>query len=483
VTGDLKLAIESFVKSCSQPVLSEPGEELIQLQGENLSLDAHLGGLSLQAWNEQRNLVRRVIAIESQSRSKLVLRVERFGKKFGTLSLLDLKKLDRQLVGLRTSRQEFREVFRRFLRREFPGFRLGELSTEADLEQSLSPAFPRALIHEGTTALAAIGAGPDSNVDSMLTFGLIWLDYLRSLPQRLTIRGLVLFLPAGRERNTCLRLHFLDPQRASYAALAYSEEGCIRRIDLADYGNVDTRVEPCRRAPLELDALSKSLLQISGVETVQAHSGALIFRVHGLEFARLADGVMTAGLETKRKVTASNGSEILTLARELVRLRAFDSPDRQHPFMLRNPECWLESQVRAHLEDLDPSLCVNPVYGQVPALAASGRGLLDLLAVDRCGRLAVIELKASQDIQLPLQALDYWIRVKWHLDRREFSRQGYFPGTQIGPAAPRLLLVAPALDFHPTNERVLRFFSPEIQVERFGVGIQWQQELKLMYRI
>jgi hypothetical protein len=48
--------------------------------------------------------------------------------------------------------------------------------------------------------------------------------------------------------------------------------------------------------------------------------------------------------------------------------------------------------------------------------------------VDYSGRLAVLELKASQDIHLPLQALDYWIRVKWHLDRDEFSSHGYFPG-------------------------------------------------------
>lgn len=437
----------------------------------------------MQAWNEQRNFVRRVVGIESQTRSKLVLRVERFGKKIGSISLLDLKKADRQSVGLRTSRQEFREVFRRFLRREYPGFKLAELTTEADLEQSLSPVFPRAFLREGSNAWAAIGAGPDSTVDSALTFGLIWLDYLRNLHQRLAICGLILFLPAGQERNTCLRLLFLDRQRASYIVFVYSEDGCIRRIDLTDYGNVDTHIEACRREPLELNDLALLLASVPGVETVQLHSGAVVFRVHGLEFARLTQEGMSAGLETKRKVSASNGAEILTLARELARIRSFDAVDRQHSFLLRNPESWLESQVRAHIQQVDPTLCLNPVYGQVPAFAVSGRGLLDLLALDRSGRLAVLELKVAQDVQLPLQALDYWIRVKWHLDRQDFSRQGYFPQLAIAPAAPRLLLVAPALDFHPTNERVLRFFSPEIQVERLGVGLHWQQHLKVMYRI
>jgi hypothetical protein len=43
----------------------------------------------------------------------------------------------------------------------------------------------------------------------------------------------------------------------------------------------------------------------------------------------------------------------------------------------------------------------------VPALAGGDRGVLDLLGITRQGRLVVIELKASEDIQMPLQAVDY----------------------------------------------------------------------------
>ena len=51
-----------------------------------------------------------------------------------------------------------------------------------------------------------------------------------------------------------------------------------------------------------------------------------------------------------------------------------------------------------------------------PHFAAGSRGILDVLATDYHGRLVVIEVKASEDIHLPLQALDYWMRVKWHLE-------------------------------------------------------------------
>ena len=84
---------------------------------------------------------------------------------------------------------------------------------------------------------------------------------------------------------------------------------------------------------------------------------------------------------------------------------------------------------------------------------------------------------------MPLQALDYWIRVKWHLDRGEFERAGYFPGVGLRQDPPRMLLIAPALDFHPSNECVLRYFSSEIEVERVGVGGEWQRELKVMFRM
>jgi hypothetical protein len=103
--------------------------------------------------------------------------------------------------------------------------------------------------------------------------------------------------------------------------------------------------------------------------------------------------------------------------------------------------------------------------------------------VDRSGRLVVIELKASADLHLPLQALDYWIRVKWHLDRREFTGNGYFPRIELRPEAPRLLLVSPSLEFHPTTETLLSFFSPEIEVERVGLGVEWRKGLHVMFRL
>jgi len=171
------------------------------------------------------------------------------------------------------------------------------------------------------------------------------------------------------------------------------------------------------------------------------------------------------------------------LIQELERARTSESADHTEALYRRNPEAWLESQVRRHIETVDASLLPSPIYDQVPAFAAGERGILDLLAVDRSGRLAVLELKASSDPHLPLQALDYWVRVKWHLDRGEFQTCGYFPGIALRQEPPRLLLVAPSLEFHTTTETVLDHFSPTIPVERIGLAVEWRKELQVMFRL
>jgi hypothetical protein len=211
--------------------------------------------------------------------------------------------------------------------------------------------------------------------------------------------------------------------------------------------------------------------------------GGVSLSVHGLEFARAKGDRLEFGLTRKVPAREPNLTEIESMARELARLRTPEAADQQNALYSVQPERWLESQIRAHLADIDASLEPAPVYGQVPAFAGGERGVLDLVAAERTGRLAVLELKTSEDVHLPLQALDYWLRVQWHLERGEFSERGYFPGISLVRQPPRLLLIAPGLDFHPTTETILRFFSPAIPVERIGLGVEWRRKLKVVFRV
>jgi len=480
--AELQAAVESFLKASKQPALLEPGEEMLALSSRNFALDTRDVRLTLQAWDERRNLVRRVVDIHEETRGRMELVVERFAGKRGPLFLLDLARPASVEWSRRGTRLVFRERFRQYLAREFPAWKVAELTTEADLEHTLSPAYPRALLKRGSAGFAAIAATPGNlNASGALSFGLIWLDYLRARDPRLSIEGLLLFVPAGEERITALRLRHVNHTSTQPALFVYDENGHTARLDPRDCGNLDTKLEICRHPSTVHERMLERLTSVEGVERVETGDGEVSLRVRGLEFARTEGAEFRFGLGERVVLGEPNLAECEQLARHLVGLRRAGA--RGGDLYVRDPEAWLESQVRSHLATIDPALVPSPIYGQVPAFAAGDRGVLDLLAVDRTGRLAVIELKASPDLHLPLQALDYWMRVRWHLERGEFGERGYFPGASLRKDPPRLVLVAPALEFHPTTESILGHFSPEIEVERIGLGIHWRSRLEVMFRL
>jgi hypothetical protein len=490
-------AIELFLRTAKRPVALDPGEEAIALGADNLVLTARGASLTLECWSETRNLSRRVRGIRAQRRGRLELEVERFGGRLGTLLLVDVENPANADASRRGARLQYRERFRRSLLRQFAGWKLAELSTETDLHHSLSPSYPLALLRRGATGWAAIGAGEDAlDPDGALSFGLIWLDYLRRREQKLAVEGLVICLPEGAERTTCHRVRHLDPGAAQYRVLVQDPSGYEQSVEPGDYTNFETRLEPFRGALAgrhpelrpELENWVRRIASIDGVEVRERPGGAVSLLVRGLEFARTSGDVLLFGLDgfqgQGRHVAGGERhvQEIERLASGLARMRSADAENRTNPLYTRRPEAWLESMIRADPRKVDAGLFESPVYAQAPELAAGERGIVDLLGVDRDGRLAVIEIKASQDIHLPLQALDYWMHVRWHLDRGEFAASGYFPGIPLSGAVPRLFLVAPALEFHPANEVVLRFLDPGVPVERVGVGLQWRQDLRVMFR-
>ena len=398
----VKEAIERFLAASRKPALQSEGDRLFRLEAGAYALTERPDAIVLEAWNDETNLARKIIGVKQQGPGRLDLTAERFGRKSGVISLVDLEHPAGAGVERTAQRRQFREQFGRFLRRCFTDWRLAELTTEADLEHSLSPVYPRALLRRGTQAMAALGA-PASSGDGALAFGLVWLDYLRRREPSLAIEGLILYLPLERIANTCLRLRWLDPAAARCLVFAHGPGRFEEAIDPQDHGNIDTSLDRC------------------------------------------------AGPEPK-------ATPPLT------------------------PEARLEALVRNQIQAIAPDLISAPVYGQVPAMLGLSRGVLDLLAVSNTGQLCVVELKAAQDLQLPVQALDYWLRVAWHAARGEFGALGYFPGVPLLPDPPRLYLVAPAVQFHPTTERILRFFSPRIEVERVGVALPWENEVRVLFR-
>jgi hypothetical protein len=137
--ADAQAAIERFLQSSRQPALLEPGEPLLLLASDNFSLTVRSSRLTLQAWDDSRNLVRRVTGVAHEARGRLELIVERFARKEGRLFLVDLARPSSHDFERRSERLVFRERFRQFLTRQFADWTLAEVSAEPNLESSLSP--------------------------------------------------------------------------------------------------------------------------------------------------------------------------------------------------------------------------------------------------------------------------------------------------------------------------------------------------------
>jgi hypothetical protein len=156
--------------------------------------------------------------------------------------------------------------------------------------------------------------------------------------------------------------------------------------------------------------------------------------------------------------------------------------DTKHRMYRAQPERWLETMVAAGPARIDARLDPRQIYTQVPAFSLGDRGIIDLLGVTRDGRLAVLELKASEDMHLAMQAVDYWLRVRFHHEQGDFSRFGYFPEVPLNAKPPLLFLVAPGFRFHPSIDIVLRYLSPEIEIARIALAENWRRGLRAVFR-
>lgn len=477
--------VQSFLESCSEPALLEPGDSLLRLFPNQYGLEARRSGLIFEAWSEERNLSRRILAVTMEIPGVMECMVETFGHQTAKLTLLDLAKPQTASRILRGARKYFSSRFRQMLRRQFPGWEIEILSTEMNLTHSFSPSFPRALLRKDTCTIAALACPTAVDEPSLLSFGLIWHHYVSQQTSPAPPPVLALFIPDTSGTLTALRLRWLRTDLLRCRLFRFNSTGLAGEVDPADLGNLETHLPPRQPSvpvPRELQALANKLKSTYGTELLPHHDGGLSLRIAGFEFARIENGSLLFGLETKKLADASDLQEVEGLAAYLARARNAATSNRIHPLYRAQPERWLEAVVRRNIQVLDASLLTSPIYGQVTAWVAGDRTVVDLLAVSQDGRVSVIELKANEDVHLPMQSLDYWMRVSHHLTAGDFARAGFFPEIMLRLECPKLVFVAPALYFHSSNETVLRYFSPEIQIERIGINLEWQKELKVVFR-
>lgn len=492
--------LEDFLTTASDAVIVEDGATIFDLVQSKYAISGDHNKCLLHIWSDERNIVRRVIDAEIKHET-LRLAVQRMGQSKPSKLEICRERDRRTRTAKRAARLAYQRVLRRILQRHFPTCQAAPLSSSMDLERSFGPIYARGLLRQGQSAWAILGVNQQEtqgSIDAALTFAILWLDACRqSQAGRALVEGVKLFLPTGSSALTRERMAHLNRQAAKWQLYELEErDQNLRELEINDIGNVATRLVhvPDESAARERFASAIDQIQglISEVEVAIVSPAEIAFRCHGLEFARARIAHEPGSFRSKTEVvfglgaqetilTESNLPRFTQIVHSIGEVRHSDGP-RDHPLFRLHPERWLESLTVGNVAAIDERLDANNLYSQVPAFSASDRAMIDVLTVTREGRLAVVELKADEDIHLPLQGLDYWSRVAWHHARSEFQRFGYFAGKELTLEKPLLFLVAPALHVHPATDTLLHYISSEVEWELAGIDERWRQGVRVVFR-
>lgn len=231
-------------------------------------------------------------------------------------------------------------------------------------------------------------------------------------------------------------------------------------------------------------------IEPEAIDIVHARHGQTL-RYFGLPFARVRRVMNTErvwfGVEGAHRRLLDEKAEHAwaALLSDLREHRSATTLDHRHALYRNAAEAWLESLLRRDITRLDPGLIIAPLHAQFRTARGGRLGVrpIDLLALRRDGRLAVIELKVSEDREHVLQGADYWQRVEAHRRRGHISRAKLFGERRIRDEPPLVYLVAPTLRVHPSFHILARLIAPDIEIYRFDINEDWRAGVRVMRRM
>jgi hypothetical protein len=502
--------LEQYLVDFPRAVVLEEGRVAFEMSRSSYSISSEHGRCVLQIWSENQNCMRTVIGVQTRKDS-LSVKVRRFGRVEPQTLQFVADRDTRTPTTRQATRTRFLYAVERLLAREWSEWKLVGMRSAMDLEHSFGPAYVRGLLARGQSAwaLIAVNAGEmPATIDGILTLGILWLHQCREqYGARRVVEGLRILVPAGTAEVTASRMAWLNPSLAKWQLweMDPQSDGLVQ-VETSRQGNLRTRLVRAFDPENILERFAEDTDRILALVPAADH-GAVEIRarstsevtlsLHGLEFARVRFGLAPGSFARQNSVTFGAGpnetdlnEDTEPMLRTLVaRLFASRRPDCvAHDSLYRlQSERWLEAALRTDLAEIEPAFNLRYIYSQVPAFAAGDRGMLDLLTVSRTGRLAVLELKADDDLHLPLQGLDYWLRVhqlhtSGDTQKSELQTSGYFPDIELSPAPPLLYFIAPALRIHPSNEIVLKYFAEEIEWTLLALNEDWRTERKVIFR-
>ncbi|MFN7947345.1 MAG: hypothetical protein U0Z53_18490 [Blastocatellia bacterium] len=491
-------------------------DELVtELEPGSYEFSVEWGRLIFAWWDDDHSQSWRVTNFEI-GEAEIRLRVSRgLAKEVALITLRDAEgwraRQKQRELPVNERRAGYGETLAQLVASHFAGVRIQRVNTTGNRARLMPVQYARLVIELRRETVLVIGASDgeaQSEIDGVLAAGLVWLaGYNERREAGKQAKRLWLCVPKGRAQTTLERLTLVDARHTGAAVECFEVDEdesaltALRPVTQAELINSHERELLWPQAAETRSRWRERIVNLAP-ELIEARYDALrdteIFSINGLEFARVTHastaqrasfGVAafrpqqtTPTLPPVKKLTDTNFSELAQLARSIATERQARPADPQHPFHRLRAEAWLESLLRRDIRVLDAALDPRFVYSQIPAWRADERSVLDLLAVNDEGRLVVIEIKAAEDANLPLQGLDYWLRVEQARVRGEFARRGLFPGVPLADRPPLLYLVAPRLRFHRTFKIIARCLAPEIEAYQIGLNSNWRAGVKVHTR-
>lgn len=349
--------------------------------------------------------------------------------------------------------------------------------------------------HERIAVTGIVAQSDPRNIDSLFSSALLWFARIQSAPKRPPINRLLIaverdLLEAARQRHVLLgeqlreriELWQIDDEWQSAEPTGGWERRYLWRKRLP--------VFPPVIDALPIERVNEIVSLAPGAIDVVASRHGQTLRYHGLPFARVRRVMerehVWFGIEgsPRRLLGAHQQREFAKLVSDLQTYRDQNCRDRRHWFYRAAGEAWLESILRRDISKLDPGLIIAPLHAQFRTSRGgpTGQRPIDLLALRHDGRLAVIELKVSEDREHVFQGVDYWRRVEAHRRRGHISTAKLFGDREISDESPLVYLVAPTLRFHPSFATLARTIAPDIEIYRFDIHEDWRTGVRVVRR-
>ena len=516
--------------------LSQDGKAPLEVNRSEFEFSAAHGRLIFSSWTQQGSRIWRV-SDWVRSDDKLVLNASRrMGAETTTIELVPRASAKALITTIAAARQmrceHLAELIAKGLGDRVLGLAVLDLLNKGEIKQSreqaesnqlhpnpytqhpsakieraaLSPGMRRdqpgryariilRLPHERVAVTSIVAQSDPRNVDSLFSSALLWFARLQSSAKRPSINRLLIvveknILEATRQRHVLLR----DSLRQRIELLLIDDDW----LEIESTPRWERKYlwrKKLPRFPAVIEAVAtdrgNQIVDIApdAIDVVASRHGQTL-RYHGLPFARIRRVMerdyVWFGIEGSRRRALGKYQrhEFAKLLDDLQTYRHENCRDRRHWFYRAAGEAWLESVLRRDISRLDPGLIIAPLHAQFRTSpgGAAGPRPIDLLALRHDGRLAVIELKVSEDREHVFQGVDYWRRVEAHRRRGHISSAKLFGDREISDESPLVYLCAPTLRFHPSFATLARTIAADIEIYRFDINEDWRTGVRVVRR-